>query len=55
MRKKKIDLKNKEVRKPKKQEFSTNFTGSLHKIEDLLTKLYAEDHSSDENPKYQCF
>jgi hypothetical protein len=55
MRKKKIDLKNKEARKPEKQEFSTNFTVALHKIGDLLTKLCAEDHFSDENSRYRRF
>jgi hypothetical protein len=55
MRRKKIDLKNKEVRKPEKQEFSTNFTGALHKIGDLLTELCAADRFSNKNPIRQHF
>jgi hypothetical protein len=51
----KFDFENLEVRKPKKQEFSTNFTGASHKIGDLLTKTNMKNYFSEENPEHQCF
>jgi hypothetical protein len=55
MKKKKADLENKEVREPKKREFSTKFTEALHKIGGLLTELSTGTHFSNRNPIRLCF